>query len=166
MEEISFSYNKAGVINALRYHFLSRRETMILKILCAVLFLFTLWGYWTSIVSYGLLVAVFLVIVLLTAVFWFILPASIYKKAKTFHEPSIKLQYNGDGMAIGTGAGARHLPWQSFHRVIETRDFFYLYRNTNSFFLIPVDAFPDDNDRKSFSYILRGHINNYTVRNR
>lgn len=166
MEEIIFSYNKTEVINALRFHFLSRRETMILKVLCAVLFIFSLWGYWTSIVSYGLLVAVFIVIVLLTAIFWFVLPSSIYKKAKTFQEPSIKLQYNSEGMAIGTHAGARHLPWQSFHRVIETSDFFYLYRNTNSFFLIPVDAFSDESKRKSFSYILRDHIKNYLVRNR
>lgn len=164
MEEINFTYNKTAVINALRFHFLNRKETKILKVLCAALFLSALWGYWTSIVSYGLLVGVFVAIVLLTAVFWFLLPASIYKKAKTFHEPSIKLQYNGEGMAIGTQAGARHLPWQSFHRVIETRDFFYLYRNTNSFFLIPANAFSDENDRNTFIGILKGHISNYLVK--
>lgn len=164
MAEVHFTYNKADVINALRIHFLSRKETKILRILCIVLFIFALWGYWTSIVSYSLLVGVFIVIVLLTIVFWFILPNAIYRKAKTFHEPSIQLQYNGEGMAIGTQAGAKHLPWQSFHRVLETNDFFYLYRNSNSFFLIPTKAFSNDIDRSDFSKILRGHIGNYSVK--
>lgn len=164
MAEVHFKYDKAEVINALRIHFLSRKETKILKILCGVLFLFALWGYWTSIVSYGLLLGVFVVIVLLSIIFWYVLPASIYRKARTFHEPSIRLEYNGDGMAIGTQAGARHLSWQSFHRVLETSEFFYLYRNSNSFFLIPTKAFSDENDRKTFSNLLRGNIHNYAVK--
>lgn len=164
MAEVRFKYDKAEVINALRFHFLNRRETKILKILCIILFLFALWGYWTSIVSYGLLVGVFVVIVLLTVVFWFILPSAIYRKARTFHEPSISLQYNGEGVAIGTQAGAKHLPWQSFHRVLETNDFFYLYRNSNSFFLIPTKAFASETDRTSFSKFLRGHIEQYSFK--
>lgn len=166
MAEVQFTYDKAEVIGALRVHFLSRKETKILKGLCALLFIFALWGYGTSIVSYGLLVGVFLAIVLLTIVFWFVLPGAIYRKAKTFHEPTIKFQYNGDGVAIGTHAGAKHLSWQSFHRVLETNDFFYLYRNSNSFFLIPTKAFSDEGERNSFSRLLRGHINNYSFKGR
>jgi hypothetical protein len=162
--QINFRYDKTTVINALRLHFLNRGETKVLRILFIALFLLGIWGYWKGIISYPVVVIIFLLIVLLTVVFWFILPHSIYKKAKTFSEPSISLQYGDEGIAIGTHAGARQLSWNSFNRVLETTDFFYLYRNNNAFFLIPTAAFRSETEKKDFRELLHRQFSNYSVK--
>lgn len=162
--QITFHYHKTAVINALRTHFLSRRETKILRILLIIFFLIGLWAYTKGIIPYALVVVLFLVIVLLTVVFWFILPKSIYKKTRTFAEPSITLDLNEEGLSIDTHAGAHRLPWTNFSRVLETPDFFYLYRSNNAFFLIPASAFNSDAERQSFTELLHRVINRYTVR--
>jgi len=161
---VTFRYHKTAVINALRTHFLSRRETKILRILFIVFFLIALWAYTKGIIPYALVVVLFLVIILLTIVFWFILPKSIYRKTRTFTEPSITLDFNEDGLSIGTHAGAHRLPWSSFNRILETQDFYYLYRSNNSFFLIPTSAFTDTGERESFTLLLHRHFPHYTVR--
>lgn len=162
--QIQFSYHKTSVINALRTHFLSRRETKILRILSIVLFLIALWAYTKGIIPYAVVVLLFLAIIALTIVFWFVLPKSIYQKTRTFTEPSITLDWNEEGLSIGTHAGARRLPWNSFRRVLETPDFYYLYRSSNAFFLIPSAAFANSTDRESFSQLLRRHFSDYTVK--
>lgn len=161
--QISFHYDKTAVIGALRTHFLSRRETKILRILVVVFFLLALWAYTKGIVPYSLVVVLFAVIILLTIVFWFILPKSIYRKTRTFAEPSINLDVNDDGISIGTHAGAHRLPWNSFNRVLESQYFYYLYRSNNSFFLIPTDAFSGVSEREVFSQLLHRHFSHYTV---
>lgn len=161
--QITFRYEKTAVINALRTHFVSRRETKILRILMVVFFLLALWAYTKGIVPYSLVVVLFAVIILLTIVFWFILPKSIYRKTRTFAEPSITLDVNDEGISISTHGGAHRLPWSSFNRVLESPVFYYLYRSNNSFFLIPADAFPDPAERASFSELLRRHFSHYTV---
>ena len=162
--EVSFQYDKAAVINALRYHFLHRQETKMLRILFAVLFLLGLWGYLKGFFPYAVVLIIFIGIILLTLVLYYVLPNVIYKKAKTFHEPSIKLEFNDGGVSIGTHAGAHHVSWQSFNRVLETNDFYYLYRNSNTFFLIPSSAFPNDTERNDFSELLHRHFSNYAVK--
>jgi hypothetical protein len=161
--QITFHYEKTAVINALRTHFLSRRETKILRILVVVFFLAALWAYTKGVVPYSLVVVIFAVIVLLTLVFWFVLPRSIYRKTRTFAEPSITLGFDDEGISIGTHAGAHRLPWNSFNRVLESQDFYYLYRSNNSFFLIPANAFRDAGERQSFSALLHRQFPLYTV---
>lgn len=162
--EISFRYDKTAVINALRFHFLHRPETKVLRILFVVLFLLGLWGYMKGFFPYSVVVVIFIGIILLTLVLYYVLPNVIYNKARTFREPSITLQYNDDGLSIGTHVGAHRVLWQSFSRVLETNDFYYLYRNSNTFFLIPSDAFENDAVRNDFSELLHRHFSNYTVK--
>jgi hypothetical protein len=162
--QIQFQYSKTAVINALRIHFLNRRETKILRILLIVFFLLSLWGYFKGVIPYALVVIIFLLIILLTVVFWFVLPKSIYRKAKTFSEPTIELDCDEQGISIGTHSGARQLAWESFHGVLETPDFFYLYRNNNSFFLIPVNAFETQEEKQTFTQLLQRHFNDYQTR--
>lgn len=162
--QLKFQYDKTAVINALRTHFLSRRETKMLRIVLIVFFLVAVVAFFKGVIPYALVVVLFLIIILLTVVFWFILPKSIYTKTRTFSEPSITLEWDEETISIGTHAGARRLPWESFSRVLETPDYFYLYRNNTSFFLIPAYAFQKEDDRDSFSQLLHRHFSNYTLK--
>lgn len=161
--QINFQYQKPAVINALRFHFLNRGEIRVFSYVLIILFVFAVGGYWIDIVSFQAVVAIVLMIVLLLLVFWYLLPASIYRKAATFRE-SIRLQYNEEGMVIGTHVGERHINWTNFNNVVETQDFFYLYRDKKSFFLIPTNAFQDDADKLTFSHMLQQKFDHYVLK--
>lgn len=161
--QVKFHYDKKAVINALRFHFLNRTETKVIRILFIIIFLLAIFGYLKDVVPYAVVVIVFLVIVMLTIVLWFILPNTIYKKARTFHEPSLELDFSEEGMSITTQMGGRRLPWQSFSRVLETAYFFYLYQNKNAFFLIPADAFTTPQNAE-FRQLLQRHIGQYRIK--
>jgi hypothetical protein len=160
---VKFHYDKKAVIGALRFHFLNRMETKVIRVLFIIFFLLAIFGYLKAIVPYAVVVLVFLVIVALTVVLWKILPATIYKKARTFHEPSIELDISEEGMSITTQQGGRQLAWQNFNRVLETGYFFYLYQSKNAFFLIPADAF-GDSERSEFRALLQRHVGSYRIR--
>ena len=61
-------------------------------------------------------------------------------------------------MVIGTRTGERHILWKYFHRIVETDQFIFLYRNNQSFFLIPLQAFQSEGDREDFSRLLKSKI--------
>jgi hypothetical protein len=160
---VTFHYDKKAVIGALRFHFLNRMETKVIRVLFIIFFLLAIFGYLKAIVPYAAVVLVFLIIVALTLVLWKILPNTIYKKARTFHEPSIELDFSEEGMSIATQLGGRRLAWESFNRVLETGYFFYLYQSKNAFFLIPADAF-NDQERSQFRELLHRHVDSYRVK--
>ncbi len=161
--QVSFHYNKPEVINALRFHFLNKGEIKALQAILILLLLFALAGFLMNIVTPAVLAAIMLMLVIVVAAFWYILPVSIYNKAATFKE-SIRLQYNDEGMTIGTHVGQRLVLWQNFNRVVETRDFFYLYRDAKSFFLIPTAAFRDETEKEGFTNLLKSKFGNYLVK--
>lgn len=138
-----FTYNKQKVIQALRYHFITRREikTMIIlvnifAILSAALFFFK------KISPLAFLVSSILWFTLMIA-FWFILPYSIYKKAATFRD-GFKVSLEEQHLFLENDRGSKSWPWTAFSSFIESPHFFHLYFDSRSFFLIPKDAFQGD----------------------
>jgi hypothetical protein len=138
-----FTYNKPKVIQALRYHFITRREikTMIIlvnvfAILSAALFFFK------KISPLAFLVSSVLWFTLMIA-FWFILPYSIYKKAATFKD-GFKVSLEDQHLFLENERGSKSWPWTAFSNLIESPHFFHLYFDSRSFFLIPKAAFEGD----------------------
>ncbi|GAA4304319.1 YcxB family protein [Compostibacter hankyongensis] len=158
--QINFRYQKAEVINALRFHFLNRAEIRLFRIALFVLLGIAVLGYFLHMVSLPVVVAIALMLAVLLLAFWYLLPLSIYRKAATFKE-FIRLQYNEDGVTIGTHVGERSLSWRSFNSVVETATFHYLYRDKKSFFLVPAQAFRDEAERGDFSRLLRSKFDDY-----
>ena len=58
-------------------------------------------------------------------------------------------------MLITHSGGEKLWPYSSFRSMKETPDFFYLYVDERSFFLIPQDAFEDGDEIKEFKTILK-----------
>lgn len=139
---VEFSYNKSQVLQALRYHFLNRREirTMIILVnvfalLSAVLF------YFRKILPFAFLVGSFLWIVLMIT-FWFILPGVVYRRAATFKD-HFSMTFEDTGFSLGNERGSRSWEWKSLSSYLETPHFFHLYYDSQSFFLVPKSAFSD-----------------------
>jgi hypothetical protein len=138
-----FTYNKAKVIQALRYHFISRTEIKALMvfvnvfaILSAALFFFKK----ISPLAFLISSALWFVLMIL---FWYLLPQIIYRKASTFKD-TFRAILSADDFTIENSRGSRGWDWTTFSTWMETPHFFHLYFNSRSFFIIPKDAFEGD----------------------
>lgn len=138
-----FTYNKGKVIQALRYHFISRREIKIMMILVNVFAIFSaLLFFFKKISPMAFLISSFLWFGLMIT-FWYLLPMTIYKKSATFKD-KFKATFGKDEFAIENDRGSRSWPWQEFSATMESPYFFHLYFNTRSFFIVPKDAFREE----------------------
>jgi hypothetical protein len=152
----TFSYNKAKVIQALRYHFISRKEIKILIILVNVFaILSAALFYFRQVTALAFLVSSVLWFVLMV-LFWFLLPLMIYKKERTFRD-SFRATIDDNGFGIENDRGGRTWEWKEFSEWMETPHFFHLYFNPRSFFIVPKDAFEGD-DVHETRKIIAAHI--------
>ena len=138
-----FTYDKNKVIQALRYHFITRKEIRIMMILVnifaiasAALF------YFKQILPLAFLISSVLWFVLML-LFWFILPHMIYRKADTFKD-RFQAILSDNNFRIENERGGRNWEWNTFSTWVESPYFFHLYFNPRAFFIVPKDAFPGD----------------------
>jgi hypothetical protein len=157
MIEISFSYQKNKVIQALRYHFLSRKEIRVLVIavnafavLSAALF------YWKKILPLAFLSSSFLWFLLMLTI-WFLLPMTVYRKNKTFKD-TFRIKFMNEGLLIDTSGGSKSWDYSAFQYFLETAHFFHLYLNEKSFFLLPKDELTDSDHTHEIRLLLREKI--------
>ncbi len=154
---IHFGYEKAKVLQALRYHFISRPEIRIMLILVNVFAL-------ASIVLYGLgkvtalafLVGSFLWIVLMIS-FWFILPGIVYRRAVTFkHEFS--MDFEEEGFTLRHEKGSKTWPWSALRHYMESPHFFHLYFDSRSFFLVPKSGCRDRDEVYELRQLIKQKV--------
>lgn len=154
---ISFKYNRKQVMRALRYHFISKKEIRILIILVNVFALFAAAMFFFRKVSpVAFLLSSFLWMSLMMA-FWFILPMLVYNRAKTFKD-SFVLTFMEAYMHLENPNGSKDWNYKSFQYFLETPDFFHLYIDDRSFFLIPKDAFSDSDEVHEIRKLLQDKI--------
>ncbi|MCO6497628.1 MAG: YcxB family protein [Chitinophagaceae bacterium] len=135
-----FTYDKAKVIQALRYHFISRREIKITIILVNVFAIMSAVMFFSGKISpVALIMASGLWFILMIS-FWFALPYIIYKRSSTFRT-RYRVDFGEQEMAIETEHGHRSWEWSEFSTYLETPYFFHLYFNPQTFFLIPKKSF-------------------------
>ena len=138
-----FTYDKKKVIQALRFHFISRREIKFMIILVNVFAIASAIFYFTGYVSpVAFLLASGLWFIMMVT-FWFALPAIIYRRASTFKD-SFTVRFEQQHMFLENERGSRSWPWKSFSTFVESPHFFHLYFDPRSFFLIPKDSFQED----------------------
>src|ERR1700761_197274 len=111
--QVEFTYNKGQVIQALRYHFITRREIRLMIILVnvfaivsAVFFFFNKKYPFVFLTSSVLWMA-------LMGAFWFFLPFSIYRRERTFKD-HFKATLETQHFFISNGTGGRSWSWKQF----------------------------------------------------
>jgi hypothetical protein len=158
MVKINISYNKGKVLQALRYHFISRREIKLMMILvnvfallAAVLFGFKLISPLPFLMSSVLWIS-------MMVAFWIWLPLLIYRKSKTFQD-SFTASFTEQHFFIETAVGGqKSWAWREFSSYFETPGFLHLYFDNKSFFLVPKDAFPDQESLDAARSVLRDQV--------
>ena len=136
---ISFSYQKAKVLQALRYHFVSRKEIKVLVILVNVFaILSAILLYAKKIRPEPFLLSSFVWVIMALCI-WYILPIMVYKKSPAFKD-SYMADIDEKGMLLQTARGEVFWPWNGFVKQLETPHHFHFYFNEKSFFLIPKEV--------------------------
>jgi hypothetical protein len=140
-----FTYDKPKVIQALRYHFITRREIRLMIILVNLFAVASAGLYFFMpgrISPTAFFLSSFLWVVLMLS-FWFIMPRTVFRKAQTFQD-TFKASFTEEGFGIENERGSRHWAWPELSNWLESPHFFHLYFNPRSFFIIPKDAFAGD----------------------
>ena len=155
---IYFGYEKEKVLQALRYHFISRREIKVMLILVNVFAIASITLYaLKKITPVAFLVGSFLWIVLMIS-FWFILPWLVYRKAVTFkHEFS--MDFDQEGFTLSHDKGSKSWPWSSLKSYLESPHFFHLYFDSRSFFLVPKSGCKDKDEVFELRKLIKSKVN-------
>lgn len=150
---IKIEYDKQKVLQALRYHFISRSEVKVLLILVNVFAVFAAAMYAFKVVRPGPFMVSSLLWFLLMLTFWFWLPRMVYNRSATFKE-RIDLSFRGQDILLETSRGFTTWSYDKFSYYIESPYFFHLYMTDKMFFLIPKDACIDEADTVNVRKLL------------
>ena len=151
---IHFEYEKGQVLQALRYHFISRPEIRIMIILVNVFALVSLVLYaMNKITPVACLVGSSLWVVLMIS-FWFMLPMMVYRRAETFRH-RFSMSFEEEGFSLKHERGSRSWSWTSLSYFIESPHFFHLYFDSRSFFLVPKSGCRDNDEVHELRQLLK-----------
>lgn len=155
--QFSFNYNKRKVIQGLRLHFVSLKEIKWLIIIINIfVILSAILLYTNKIRPEPFLLGTFIWLIVLVSV-WFIMPQAVYKKSVTFKKRFTAF-VNESALRLESEDGYVNWQWNEFSSFFESPNFFHLYFNKKSFFLIPKEDITDD-IRHEFRALLNHKIN-------
>jgi hypothetical protein len=154
---IQFTYDKNQVLQALRYHFLSKKEIRLMIILVNVFALASAaLFYFKKILPLAFVVGSFLWFALMIS-FWFILPGMVYRRAATFQD-HFTMHFDESSFSVGNERGSRTWPWTALSEFLETPNFFHLYFDSRSFFLVPKNAFASSDEVYQLRHLMKEKI--------
>lgn len=143
--QISFEYTRGKVMQALRYHFLSRPEIKVSAIIVVV---------------FSLISGVFLFlkkiqpqVFLLFSIVWlaffimvfYLMPYLVYQQAKRVFSAKYHAYFAPQYFCIENEAGRNEWTWDRFSNYFESPNFIHLYFSKRSFFLIPKEQISQEN---------------------
>ena len=154
---IYFGYDKRQVIQALRYHFISKAEIRIMVILVNVFAIssFSLYLF-KKITPMAFLVGSFLWVVLMVS-FWYILPGLVYRRAITFKH-NFSMSFNDNGFSLDHERGSKTWPWTALKTYTESPHFFHLYFDSRSFLLVPKNGCKDADEVFELRQLLKSKV--------
>lgn len=155
---IYFGYDKNKVLQALRYHFISRPEIRIMLIMVNVFALASIILYAIGkITPTAFFVGSFLWVVLMIS-FWFILPGAVYRRAVTFKH-NFSMSFDQEGFTLGhEGGGSKNWQWTTLKNYVESPHFFHLYFDSRSFFLVPKDGCKDTDEVYDLRQLIKSKV--------
>ena len=152
----SFAYDKKQVIQALRYHFVSRLEIRLLIIAVNLFALGSLLAYvWVKISPFAFLLSSCLWLLLMIVIWWG-MPWLVYRQTRAFQH-AFTMQFHEAGFELEHEGRGKTWNWEQLHRWTETPHFFHLYFDPRSFWLVPKEDLSDE-DRLQLRGWLRSGV--------
>jgi len=143
MTSANFGFEKSKVIQALRYHFITRSEIKYMLILVNIFALVSAALFYFKKVSPLAFMMGSFIWVSLMVIFWFVLPQLVYRKSYTFKD-RFQAVFNKDGLQLSNDRSSNSWEWKQFTTWMESPHFFHMYLNEKAFFIIPKSAFLDE----------------------
>ena len=154
---IYFGYEKGQVLQALRYHFISKMEIRIMLIMVNVFAIGSIILYALhKITPMAFLVGSTLWIVLMIS-FWFVLPGIVYKRAVTFKH-NFSMNFNDSGFTLEHERGSKSWSYTALKNFIESPHFFHLYFDSRSFILVPKSGCRDKDEVFELRQLLKSQV--------
>jgi hypothetical protein len=154
---LKITYKKPQVLQALRYHFISRREIKLMMILVNVFALLAAGLFYFKLITPLPFLMSSVLWLSMMAAFWLWLPWLVYRRSRTFKD-SFFVNVDENHLTIETEKTNKIWAWREFSSLIETPGFFHLYFDSRSFFLIPKDAFASTDDIHAARQMMRNKI--------
>jgi hypothetical protein len=154
---VAIDYNKPQVIQALRYHFVYKKELRIMIILVNVFAILSLVLYLMhKITPVAFLLNALLWMGLMLSI-WFILPIVVYRRTETFRN-KFSMDFDEDSFTLRYKKGRRIWAYTTLQQFKETPHFFLLYFDNRTFFLVPKNGFKMIDDVGKLRKMLREKI--------
>jgi hypothetical protein len=154
---IHFEYNKQQVLQALRYHFISRPEIKFMIILVNAFAILSFVLYLFKYISpFAFMVGALLWIILMIS-FWFFMPAMVYRRAATFKD-RFSMSFDNQSFTLAHERGSKSWSWSSLSSYMESPHFFHLYFDTRSFFLVPKSGCKNADEVYELRQLIKSHV--------
>jgi hypothetical protein len=139
---VQFNYDRQKVLQALRYHFINKKDIRFMLILVNIVSLVSAGLYFARLIEPTVFLMTSLMWIILMILFWFLMPRMIYKRTRTFQE-QFSADINDERLILEHSQGGRTWQYKDFVSWFESPHFLHLYVGPNSFFMIPKESFSD-----------------------
>lgn len=154
---INFGYDKRQVVQALRYHFISKIEIRIMLITVNLFAMASFILYFAGkIDAMAFLVSSLLWFVLMIS-FWFVLPGAVYKRAITFKH-TFSMHFSDSYFSLEHDRGSKSWDWNVLKYYLESPHFFHLYFDSRSFLLVPKSGCTDSDQLVELRKLIKEHV--------
>jgi YcxB-like protein len=137
---VSYSYDKLKVLQALRFHFINKKDIRLLLIAVNVLALASGILFFLKKIEPTVFVFTSFMWIVLMLLLWFLMPRLIYNRTRSFKDNFIT-EITNENIVLQQENGSRTWMYEQFQSWFESPHFFHLYIGANSFFVLPKDAF-------------------------
>jgi YcxB-like protein len=160
---IHFGYDKKKVIQALRYHFISRPEIRLMIILVNVLAVLLFIAFALKYLKPAHYLTFSLLWFVLMLSFWFLFPYSTYGKTAMFKN-EYSMAFSDSDFSLIHERGQKAWPWSSIKSYLESPHFFHLYFDAKTFLLVPKDACKNSDEVHQLRQLIQVNVKKGTIR--
>jgi len=135
---IEVSYQKAQVLEALRYHFIKQPEIKTLMIVVNVYAILTGIFLFLKKIRPELFLLGSVLWILLLLLFWYLMPTIFYKKTALFTY-TWSFNFDNQKASLHSKQGEAGWNWEEVTHYFESPHFFHIYFGPKTFFIIPTN---------------------------
>ena len=151
---IQIQYQKAQVIQGLRYHFIKQSEIKGLMLIVNLYAIVTAVLLLYKKIRPELFLLGSLLWIVLMVFFWYLLPWLFYRRTLLFKQDWV-FNFNHTGASIESDNGRAEWAWSEVTRFFESPLFFHVYFAPKSFFILPKTHFSFEEQQLIRSYFKK-----------
>lgn len=137
---VAFGYDKPKVLQALRFHFINKKDIRLLLILVNIVAILSGVLFFMQKIQPTVFLLTSVMWIVLMILFWFLMPRMIYNRNRTFKD-NFTVTIDNVNLTLAHEKGQRVWHYKDFINWFESPHFIHLYVGANAFFIIPKEPF-------------------------